>query len=455
MDPFASALDQAAAVRRREVSARELVDMYLERIERCNPALNAYVHLTPELARAQAAEVEAKLAAYPGPLAGVPISVKDQVSVAGHPTTLGARALRDNVFDVDSFVVTRIREEGLPILGKTNMSEFGSRPVTEYGLFGAAHNPWNLEHTTGGSSGGAAGALAAGLCAISNAHDGGGSTRIPAACCGLVGLKPSRGRISEGPLVGDSWAGLATNGVIARTVADAAAGLDVMEGHMMGDPYWADSDGPYVKIEQPGRLRVGFDWSGVDVDPEVRAAVAAAAKAIEGLGHGVEPGGPDTSGLLANMTVIVVGSVALIPVEGPEELDPFNQLGFQLLPMFGAGDYVRAVENLRMISRQVVSWWESHDVLVLPTIPTPAPRIGTLGADVNAAPQEYLEFINFVQPWNATGQPAISLPLGMSSSGLPIGVQLVGPPRGERVILALAAQLEQAMPWSDRRPAGY
>src|SRR5215831_1782733 len=213
MDPFASALDQAAAVRRREVSARELVDRYLQRIERLGPRLNAFFLTTPDLARRQAEAVDA---GGDGPLAGAATSIKDLASMAGYPLTYGSRAFEDQVGQVDAFVVSRVTAAGSPILGRTTTPEFGSRPVTEFGLHGTARNPWNLDRTPGGSSGGAGAALAAGLCAWSHGSDGGGSVRIPASCCGLVGLKPSRGRISPGPLVGEGWAGLSTQGVLAR-----------------------------------------------------------------------------------------------------------------------------------------------------------------------------------------------------------------------------------------------
>src|SRR5215472_12930139 len=253
MDPFASALEQAAAVRRREVSARELVDGYLERIERINPALNAFWLTTPELAREGAGALGGD-----GPLAGAATSVKDLAAMAGHPLTFGSRVFEDQVATVDAFVVRRMKEAGCPILGRTTTPEFGSRPVTEFGLHGAARNPWNRDYTPGGSSGGAAAALAAGLCAWSHGTDGGGSVRIPASCCGLVGLKPSRGRISPGPLGGEGWAGLSTQGVLTRTVSDAAAALDALAGHLPGDPYWAEPEGSYLEAPVPPGLRIGF-----------------------------------------------------------------------------------------------------------------------------------------------------------------------------------------------------
>src|SRR5262245_46081013 len=292
MDPFASALEQAAAVRRREVSARELVDRYLERIERLDPGVNAFFVTTPELAREQAAAVDGA----DGPLAGATSSVKDLTSMAGQPLTFGSRAFEDQVGQVDSFVVSRIKAAGSPILGRTTTPEFGSRPVTEFGLHGTTRNPWSRDHTPGGSSGGAAAALAAGFCAWSHGTDGGGSVRIPASCCGLVGLKPSRGRISPGPLVGEGWAGLSTQGVLARTVDDTAAALDAMAGHLPGDPYWAEPEGSYLRDRTaPGRLRIGFQATAeCDVHPELQALVRRVAAELERMGHVVEEAGPDT-----------------------------------------------------------------------------------------------------------------------------------------------------------------
>ena len=445
MDAFASALDHAAAIRRGDYGSEDLTRLYLERIERLNPALNHYVLVTAELA------LEMARSGAGGPLAGVPVSIKDLVSLAGHPTTFGSRALAGLELPYDSYVVARLREAGCPILGKTNTSEFGTRPVTEYGLFGPARNPWNREHTTGGSSGGAAGAVAAGLCAFAQGSDGGGSVRIPAACCGVVGLKPTRGVISSGPLFGEGWAGLATDGVIARTVADVEAALAAVAGHLPGDPYWAEPD----PVGRPSPLRVAFTTgASAPVDPEVVSATAAAAEAVAALGHRVVEEGPDTTGFRDQMLVVVAAGMASLPLPPGADLDPLNTASIAAGNQLSAADYVRAVALIREHSRRVVAFWDTHDVLLTPTLTATAPRLGTLGAKLESAHEEYLDWLSFTYPYNCTGQPAISLPLGMSSTGLPIGVQLVGPPRGERTLLALAAQLESALPWSGRRPPG-
>jgi amidase len=456
MDPFASALDQAAAIRRREVRPRELVEMYLRRIERHNPELNHYWEVTADLALQMADEAEQHLDDG-GILNGVPISLKAEEALEGHPFTNGAFQLRDLIAPADSFIAARLKEERLPILGITTMSEFGTRPVTEHGLHGTAHNPWNLEHNTGGSSGGAGGALAAGLCAISNGHDGGGSVRIPAACNGLVGIKPTRGLISEAPYHGELWAGLAMNGVLARTVADCAAGLQVSAGHDVGDPYWTDPAADYVAFARSNgrKLRVGFTTAGTDVWPEVRQAVEQTAELLSELGHQVEEGGPDLLGFRDVMAALVIGATGLMPVDPQGELDPFNALGFVLAPSVAAADYVKSEAAMHRLSRAAIAWWDDHDLLVTPTIPRTAPRNGELGKTPEDGAADFLEFITFVQPFNCTGQPALSIPMAMSSDGLPIGVQLVGPPRGEDVVFGAAAQLEEARPWKDRRPAAF
>jgi len=454
MDQYASALEQAAAIRRRKVSSTELTAAHLARIEKLNPRLNAFVLTTPEEALEQAHAADAAQG-HGSWLRGVPTSVKDLVSLAGHPMTLGSRAFADYVLPIDFYSVARLKEAGCPILGKTNTSEFGTRPTTEYGLFGATHNPWRLSHSPGGSSGGAAAAVAAGLCAFAQGSDGGGSVRIPSSCCGTVGLKPSRGRISAGPLLGEHWAGLATDGVIARTVADAAAGLDAISGHLPGDAYWADKEIDFLSAAAPTdrRLRIGFTLSsGAQVEADVAACVRGTAKLLEGLGHNVTEGGPDTEPFRGPMQLIVVAGLGSLPIPDESLLDPFNQLGLALAKQLSAIDYVRAVDTIRTHSRIVVAFWDTHDVLITPTIPRTAPPLGTLGADLGTAGDEYMDFVSFTYPYNCTGQPAISLPLGVDSNGLPIGVQLVGPPHGEALILQLAAELEQALPWDGRRP---
>lgn len=462
VDAFAPALDQAAAIRRREVSSLELTEHYIERIRKYNDRLNAYCLLTPDVARESARQVDqSRDAEGPGTssLRGVTISIKDLVSMAGYPFTYGSRAFADNIGEVDYFAVAQLKAAGCVILGKTTTPEFGGRPVTEHGLHGITRNPWDLERNSGGSSGGAASALAAGLCSISHGTDGGGSVRIPAACCGVVGLKPSRGRISLGPILSEGWAGLAQQGVLARTVADAAAGLDAMCGHLPGDPYWADSP-PQRFVDSLSApavpLRIAFTTrADSEVDPEVVACVQAVARLCASLGHQVIEGGPDTSDLRTTHKVITQVGIATNVVKDTTVLDPLNALAFQAAEAVSAVEYARAVNKMRATCRRVVAFWDGCDVLITPTLTKPAPKIGELGADPATARDENLDWLTFTYPYNSTGQPAISLPLGVTRGGLPIGVQLVGPPRGDQVILALAGQLEAARPWSDRRPRGF
>jgi amidase len=460
MDAFASALEQGAAIRRREVSPVELVELYLDRIDRFDGDLNAFWLLTPELALDQAASAGRELAGdggLLGPLHGVPVSVKDLHSLAGYPTTLGSRAFEHNILDVDYFPVARLKAAGCSILGKTTTSEFGVRSSTELGLHGTTHNPWNLAHNAGGSSGGAAAAVAAGLCSLSQGSDGGGSTRVPASCCGVVGLRPSRGRISNGPVIADIWAGLITHCALARTVADAAAGLDAMVGHLPGDPFWSEAEVDYVESLTPARkLTVSFTTTAsADVDPGVVACVRKVAATLEELGHKVDEGGPETSAFKAPLLVVIMANTASLPFSDPGLLEPFNQYIVEASRELSAVDYVRAVNAIRAHSRAVIGFWDSVDVLVTPTLTRPAPLNGELGADPATAFDEYSDWLSFAYPYGCTGQPSITLPLGESSDGLPIGVQLVGPPRGDAIILNLAAQLEEALPWRDRRPIAF
>lgn len=455
--PFSPALDQAAAILRREITASELASQYLRRIERFNGVLNAYCLTTPELAGQGASE--AAIGSLSGALSGVSVSIKDLVPMAGYPFTRGSRAFRDDVADTDAFAVARLKEAGCVILGKTTTAELGGRPVTDHGLHGAARNPWNIEHTAGGSSGGAAAAVAAGLCALSHGSDGGGSVRIPAACCGVVGLKPSRGRISLGPLSGAGWGGLLTDGVLARTVADAAAGLDAMAGHLPGDPYWA-APAAQLFLEAarrvPGRLRIAFSSDAdVAVDPEIASRVRDVAVLCEQLGHEVEECCPQTQALRELQVVVFAAHMAAQPVSDRSLLDPANAIAAEFGDGISASDYVRAIDGLHAESRGVIAFWDEYDILITPTFPQTAPRIGEMGADPATAGQEHLDWLSFTYPANCTGQPAVSLPLATHSNGLPIGIQLVGPPQGEAVILALSAQLEAAQPWELRPSAGW
>ena len=445
-----SAIAQARAIAGRQVKPGELIALYYERIARIDPELNAYVLLTRELAESQAAAAEKRVARGEqlGLLDGVPVSIKETAALAGYRNSLGSRVFEKSIAQVDSFAIGRLKDEGAVILGKTNAPEFGTRPITEGPMFPPARNPVDTTRTAGGSSGGAAAAVAAGLCALSHGGDGGGSLRIPASCCGVVGLKPSRGRISSGPLFGEEWAGLATSGVIARTVADAALGLDAMSGHLPGDPYWAEIAQPFLPAagRKPATLRVGWTIDApVTVDPEVAAVVESVATELARLGHRVTRVRPDLGQFRPLIQILAVTAVGALPIDNPELLDPLNRRMLEVAPMSTAVDYLKALLELHQQARRLIATWDQIDVLLTPTLTYPAPVIGALGQDVDTASEEFLDWLSFTHPFNCTGQPAISLPLATSKAGLPIGVQLVGRPRDEYSILSLGAQLEATL----------
>lgn len=455
---FTSALEQARMVQNKTVSPLELVELYLERIQQFNPDLGSYFTVTADLALADAAaktEILATHATELPPFFGVPISIKDLHPVADVRCTYGTRALLDNIATYDDGVVTKIKQAGFIILGKTATSELGALPYSEPEGFPPARNPWNLDYTPGGSSGGAAAAVAAGLCAIAHSSDGGGSIRGPAFCCGVVGIKPSRGRVSNAP-VGE-YSGLGTHGPLARTVADAAALLDVMSGYVIGDPYWLpDPEVPFLAATQqaPGPLRVAFSTSVPPIgeaDPLCQQAVLKAVNLLEAWGHHVEPGCPDFTALVNPFVTVWRAGVSASSVP----LEHLGKMSRWLSQQAGSSsEYLRAVAAMHRISREIVAFFDSIDVLVLPTYLSPPIRIGEWA---NLSPEETLkaiiQWIAPAPPFNATGQPAISLPLGFSPAGLPIGVQLVGRPAAEATLIALAAEIERASPWGDRRPA--
>ncbi|MEO6796449.1 MAG: amidase [Candidatus Dormibacter sp.] len=447
---FRPALELARAVAAKQIKPGELVELYYDRIGRIDRDLDAYVLLTPELAQAQADASERRLLKGEprGLLDGVPVSIKETASLAGYRASLGSKVFESARAPVDGFAIARLKQEGAVMLGKTNAPEFGSRPTTEGPMFPPARNPVDRERTAGGSTGGGAAALAAGLCALSHGGDGGGSIRIPASCCGVVGLKPSRGRISSGPILGEDWAGLTTAGVLGRTVADAALGLDAMAGHLPGDPYWADTTEAFLPAagRDPGVLQVGWTVDvQAPVDPEVRAAVERIAGQLERLGHHVTRVSPDLGQFRDIIQLLAVTAIGLLPITRPELLDPLNRLMFETAGKASAIEYLRTLTELHMRSRVLVAAWDRMDVLLTPTLTYPAPKIGTLGQNPQTAGEEFRDWLSFTYPFNCTGQPAISLPLAKTVGGLPIGIQLVGRPRDENTILSLGAQLEGAI----------
>ena len=454
---FTPALELAKLIRGRDVSPLELVELYLNRIEQFNPQLGSYFTVTAEQAIADAqakTEILTTTSELP-PFFGVPISIKDLNAVAGVPCTYGSPALLQNIPNYDDGVVTRIKQAGFIILGKTATSELGSFPYTEPTGFPPARNPWNLEYTPGGSSGGAAAAVAAGLCAIAQGSDGGGSIRGPAACCGLVGIKPSRGRVTHAP-VGSPVAGLGTNGPIARTVADAAALLDVMSGYVTGDPYWLpDPQTSFLAAttEKVGNLRIAFSTSihplGL-ADANCQQGVMQTVELLAQLGHTIEEKSLDLSGLVEPFQTVWQGAVAASGIP-PEALQPVNRFLFSRIG--SVGEYLRAVSQMQILARQIVAFFDTVDVLVLPVYLRSPIRVGEW-ADLT--PEEtFQKIIHWVAPCpaaNATGQPAIAIPVGFDTNGLPISVQLVGKPAAESTLISLAAQLEAANPWIQHRP---
>lgn len=455
---FLSAREQARLLRARELTSLELTELYLERIERIEPQLGSFVTVRAEEALSDARDKDA--APTKAPFHGVPIAIKDLTATAGIRTTYSSRAYADHVPDFDTAVARRLRGAGFVILGKTNTPEFGTVAFTESELNGNTRNPWDLERTPGGSSGGAAAALAAGLVPVAHGSDGGGSIRIPASCCGVFGLKPSRGRVSAAPF--HSLEGLSTAGPLARSVEDAAALLDVLEGYEPGDPWWAaPPERPFVDelAASPGRLRIAVsDTPPIDVpvDDECRTALRSAAELLADLGHEVGDATPPWREPDLMHTFIAVWQVgpALHPVADPGLLTPLNRGLVESSRSTSAADYARAVARLQALARRVVAFWDQADVVLTPTLALPPVPIGWQEA-VEGPIEQLLrnaEFTPFTAIVNLTGQPALSLPLQWSADGLPIGVHAIGPPAGDALLLRLAAQVEAARPWADRRP---
>jgi len=455
---FLSAVEQARLVRAGDLSSVELVELYLARIGRLDPQLNSFVTVRSEEAIADACAADA--APSEAPFHGVPIAVKDLTATAGIRTTYSSRAYADYVPDFDTAVVRRLREAGFVILGKTNTPEFGTTAFTESELNGATRNPWNPERTPGGSSGGAAAALAAGLLPVAHGSDGGGSIRIPASCCGLFGLKPSRGRVSTAPF--SSLEGLSTSGPLSRSVEDAAALLDVLAGYEPGDPSWAPPPERPFRDEvgaPPGLLRVAVTSTPpveTPVDPECVTALTSAARLLVELGHQVVEATPPWVEPDLALTFIAVWQVgpALHPVDDLSQMTPLNRGLVESARVSSAADYARAVVRLQAIARRTVAFWSEFDVVLTPTLALPPVPIGWQEA-VEGSIEQLLRntvFTPFTAIANLTGLPAISLPLHWSREGLPVGVQAIGPPAGDALLLRLAAQVEEARPWADKRP---
>jgi amidase len=400
----------------------------------------------------------------------VPIAVKDNRPVAGMPLTLCSDLFADHVAERDSFLIRRLRAAGFVIVGKTALPEMGILPTTESRRFGPTHNPWELERTPGGSSGGSAAAVAAGMVPIAHANDGGGSLRIPAACCGLVGLKPARGRVSRGPESGQSF--LSIDGVLTRTVADTAATLDAIAGYEPGDANWAPPPPrPYAEpaSEQPRGLKLGLTLEapyGAELEPLSEAATHDAAALLESLGHSVEPISLPWSDhdLLADFTRLFTPLVAMEVLAGGRlrgkeateaDVEPLTWAVWTRARQQTSLAYLAAGSRLESVARAIVAALLPYDAVLTPALaqrPVPIGEIHGLGHDPWSEYRRSASFTPYTAVVNVTGLPAITVPLYHGDDGLPLGVQLIGPPAREEVLLALAAQLEQAHPWSQRRP---
>ncbi|MBE9044719.1 amidase [Pleurocapsales cyanobacterium LEGE 10410] len=457
---FTSALEQARLIRERQITPLELTELYLSRIDhQYDPQLGSFYYVAQESAIADAKQKTARLTqtdpSHLPPFFGVPISIKDLKSVADMPITYGISALKEKISQSDEGVVAKIRQAGFIILGKTATSQLGSFPYTEPEHFAPTRNPWNLDYTPGGSSGGAAAALAGGLCSMALGGDAGGSIRGPAACCGLVGIKPSRGRISLAP-VGDRLSGLGTHGILTRTVADAAAFLDIASGYIAGDPYWLPQpETPFLAATQQSLppLKIGYITSLLPVGepaPLCQQSVFNVVQQLESMGHQTIPQAIDLSSLIEPFKTVWSTAVAASEVP-PELLTPMNR--WVLAQSGTAGEYLQAVTQMQLFARQLIEMFTSIDVLVAPTYMHPAIKVGEWA---NLSPEETFErIVNWIfpcPPFNVTGQPVVNIPAGFDDNNVPLGVQLVGKPGCEATIIALAAQLEQAQSWYKLRP---
>jgi len=458
----------AALVRQRQVKAIELVDAAIERIERLNPILNAVVTPMYEQARAAAMGGLAN-----GPFVGVPFLLKDLgAPFDGVRMTMASAFMRNFIPDHDSELVARLKRAGLIIVGKTNAPELGILPTTEPRLFGPSHNPWDINRTPGGSSGGSAAAVAARLVPMAHGNDGGGSIRIPASCCGLFGLKPTRARNPLGPDFGDIFSGLVIDHALTRSVRDSAALLDATAGPDVGDPYWAPPPArPFLQEvgADPGRLRIAFTTTaptGVKMHTDCISAVRDAAALCAELGHEVVEAAPEVNGEGVTQTFMVLWSagcawsidgMGLVTGKTPTQ-DQFEPLTWALYEMGrqqSASSYLLSLVFLQRVARDIARFFLKYDVWLTPTLSEPPVPLGTF----DSPPENPLQglrraeaFVPFTPICNATGQPAMSVPLYWNAEGLPVGVHFVGRFGDEATLFRIAAQLEEARPWVGRRP---
>jgi Asp-tRNA(Asn)/Glu-tRNA(Gln) amidotransferase A subunit family amidase len=467
------ALGLAELVREGEASPAELVEAAVECIERHNPALNAVVVRQFEAARARAAAPEALAE---GPFRGVPFLNKDLgFQEAGVAMTNGSRAYKDFIAPRDSGMIADYRRAGLIACGRTNSPEFGLCSTTEPLLHGPSRNPWDPARTPGGSSGGSAAAVAAGMVPAASASDGGGSIRIPASCCGLFGLKPSRGRVSAAPLGGDPWNGLSCKHALTRSVRDSAALLDAVDGPRLGDPYATPPKArPYLNevTSEPGRLRIGFSvqpFYDRPVSAESRAALEDAARLCESLGHDVEAATPDydRAALRETWLAVVAANEALEAADvrarlgrepGEDDFEPWTRTVVAQGPAMTAGQLVATLRTMHLESRKVAAFHEAYDVYLTPTLAKPPVPIGEVDMSFGPA-DEFMPRTTGFSPYtrlaNCTGQPSMSVPLTWSEDGLPIGTMFTARFGDEATLFRLAGQLERARPWFDKTPAVF
>lgn len=461
---------QAALIRRKEIKPLELVEAAIERVEKVNPDLNLVITTLFEEARTAAA---GKIP--DGPFAGVPFLMKDLGAfLAGAPMSLGTALLKDFVPDHDSELTIRLKKSGLIIIGKTNTPEFGLMPTTEPRLFGPSRNPWDRDKTTGGSSGGSAAAVAAGIVPMAHANDGGGSIRIPASCCGVFGLKPTRARNPLGPDFGDIISGLVCEHAVCRSVRDSARLLDATCGPDIGDPYSAPALArPFIEEvgADPGRLKIAFSTqalTGGAIHEDCIAAVHDAASLCEALGHEVVEADLSTTGdpgafmhafsvLWYSGCALTINTIAGMGGITPQAdyFEPLTWAIYEIGREFSASDYLMAVQTIQRMSRDVCNFFEDYDVLLTPVLAEPPVNIGTFDAS-ESNPMQALEravaFIPFTPTFNATGQPAMSVPLYWNGDNLPVGTHFAGRFGDEATLFRLAAQLEEARPWATRKP---
>ena len=466
---FLDATAQAELVRTKEVKPIELVDAAIERIERLNPKLNAVI--TPLFDEARET---AKRKLPKGPFTGVPFVIKDLgATYGGVRQTSGCAFTKDFVPEHDSELVVRQKKAGLVFIGKTNTPEIGILPTTEPHLLGPCRNPWNTDHSTGGSSGGSAAAVASGMVPLGHANDGGGSIRIPASCCGLFGLKPTRARNTLAPDMGDMMSGFVAEHCVSRSVRDSARLLDATCGHALGDPYWPPPrKRPYIKEvgADPGSLRIAVmpdSPMGGEVHKDCVDAVRDVANLCESLGHNVVEAMPEVDAAMINqafMNVFVAGGAGVF-IDGmamlsgktptPDEFEPLTWALYQMSQGIKATDYLLSLTFLQQVSRTIAEFMVNYDVILTPTLSMPPALLGWMDSPPDDPMQGIMraaEYVPFTPICNFTGQPAMSVPLVWNADGLPIGTHFIGRFGDEATLFRLAAQLEQARPWADKRP---